>query len=86
VNGRCETCKHWVPFGGKARRGDVYGVMVNGVDRELGLCQKASGVSYGDDGDGRDPTSLAYAEDGSDYRANFRTDGKFGCVMYEAKS
>jgi hypothetical protein len=87
---RCATCKHWVPFektddaerladldpadqptdAPDAHVRDV--VMV----RRLGLCRKADGIV-------RDPTSLAIAEDGSDYRARFRTAATFGCVMHE---
>jgi hypothetical protein len=84
VNGRCETCKHWVPFGAVHRGNTVREVTVECRDRKLGLCQKASGVAWNED-DPRDPESLSYAEDASNYESNFRTDAKFGCVMYEAK-
>lgn len=87
--GHCRTCAHWTPFTEcdeskwdpeyveedlhKTSRVSLV------LTRHLGLCRKAQGV------DPIDATTLAIAEDGSDYIANFRTAAEFGCVMHEEK-
>lgn len=86
----CATCKHWVPFDGDPDdayddpdddpRPDTYNANVFVVRRRLGLCRKAEGTRK------IDPTTLAIAQDGSDYKASFRTAAEFGCVMHEGKT
>jgi transposase len=78
MSGHCKDCVHWTPFDPTNPGGSVYRALLHAKPKAFGLCAKANGIK-------RDPTSLAYAEDGSDYKANFRTSPEFGCVMFEAK-
>lgn len=69
--GNCSTCKFWEPFGVN-KHPDWF------TARRLGLCRKASMID-----DQYDETSIALAQDGSNYTANLRTAAEFGCVMHE---
>lgn len=89
---RCATCKHWTPFVSEyadkqlededLAEAEEFGTRPRYVlihRKQLGLCAKADGIQI-------DQTTLAIAEDGSDYIANFRTSAEFGCVMHEEKT
>jgi hypothetical protein len=85
VSGHCKDCRFWIQFD-KIRepRPDGRRLKVGYSDaaqeRKLGLCALASFESD------KAPDPMVLCEDASDYVANLRTSGEFGCVRFEAKS
>ena len=82
IGGRCETCRHWVPF--EKLESFRLRSQVRGDERKLGLCQAIS-LKHGKYGVDDPPAdAIVLYEDASDYVANLRTAAGFGCVLWEA--
>lgn len=85
--GLCATCRHW---GSDYSQDDIYLLDVRECTR---VVQFWDATEWGEDEGGdwvRRPTAqyhdrLAFAKDGSDFRACLLTKAEFGCVQWEAK-
>ena len=82
---KCETCKYW---GSTYERNNGE---IKLSDTRVKPCARVkmfwNETEWRKDGvDGlsfKDPSDLAFAQDGSDYRAELLTRPEFGCVMHE---
>ena len=80
----CKTCKHWDK---PKERSIGYGL---GLGRCRNIPMFWDMTEWKEEGDGRKFTAaaegkLAFAQDGSDYRAFVLTKPEFGCVSHEAQ-
>lgn len=80
---KCATCKFW-----EAPKSDRYGE-VAGVGRCSKVVQFWDASEWDKDGDGRKlrpefSDSLAFVQDGSDFRAYLYTKPEFGCVQHDS--
>lgn len=83
MTGLCKTCKHWMNVckHGEARGNCPYGEDCTPVGYR-GHCMKAVSLH----GAPKEPTTMMWGMDSSEYQANVYTLPEFGCVMHEPES